>query len=402
VTTAPLTHQAIPSDPTDAPAGSWLAFWSVMEAIRRVPLSWKELATRTVKGIINNNLFDLAAQQAYYFFFALFPALLTLISIASFFPIANLVNESVGMLSRVAPGDVTTLIADQMRKISESNHGGVLTFAFLLTLWSTSGAMVSIITTLNAAYGITEGRPLWKVRATALALTIGMSVFILISMALVLAGPSFAEHLADSLRLGGAFKWAWWILQWPVVFVLVATAIGIVYYFAPDAEQDWAWITPGSIVATILWVVVSLVFKLYITYLGNYNETYGTLGAFIILLTWFYLSGLSILIGAQMNAEIEHASPHGKNPGEKVPGEKKKIGEAARRDYETRKARGELVVPPFPDNMNCDLDRAIPKQENGLRPSELLIGAAALLPAALRLRKGIIEKVRNGRGADAA
>jgi membrane protein len=378
-----------------------------MQAIRNLPLSWKELGRRTGKEIFADNLFDLAAQQAYYFFFALFPAILTLISIASFFPVANLVDDSIKMLGRIAPPDVLRVITDQMTKISESKHGGVLTFAFLLTLWSTSGAMVSIITTLNAAYGITEGRPLWKVRLTALALTIGMSLFIVVSMALVLAGPTFAEHLANNLHLGQVFKWTWWILQWPVVFVLVATAIGIVYYFAPDAEQDWAWITPGSIVATLLWVIVSLAFKLYISYFGNYNETYGTLGAFIILLTWFYLSGLSILIGAEMNAEIEHASPHGKNPGEKVPGEKKKIGAAAQRDYEERKAKGELDVPLFPDGVNCDLDRVIPKEEHAVRPSELLIGAAALvpvalLPAALKVRRELKEKARKTQGADAA
>src|SRR3954469_8193025 len=211
----------IPQNPSDAPAGSWLAFRSGMQAIQNLPLSWKELGKRTLKGIINGGLFDLAAQQAYYFFFALFPAILTLISIASFFPVANLIDESVAMLGRVAPGDVLTIITDQMKKISQSNHGGTLTFAFLLTLWSTSGAMVSIITTLNAAYGITEARPLWKVRLTALALTVGMSIFVLLSMALVLAGPTFAEHLANTMHLGPAFKWTWWVLQWPVVFALV-------------------------------------------------------------------------------------------------------------------------------------------------------------------------------------
>jgi membrane protein len=346
VTASPRPDPAIPEDPADAPAGSWIAFRSGMRAIRHLPLSWKELARRTVKSIVDDNLFDLAAQQAYYFFFALFPAILTLISIASFFPVANLVGDTVKMLGRIAPPDVLTVIADQMTKISESNHGGVLTLAFLLTLWSTSGAMVSIITTLNAAYDITEGRPLWKVRLTALALTIGMSFFIIVSMALVMAGPTVAEHLANRLHLGEVFKWGWWILQWPIVFAFVVTGVGIVYYFAPDAEQDWAWITPGSIAATLLWVIVSLGFKLYISYFGNYNETYGTLGAFIILLTWFYLSGLSILIGAEMNAEIEHASPHGKNPGETVPGEKKKIGPAAQRDYEGRKARGDGPCDP--------------------------------------------------------
>ncbi len=382
---------AVPDNPADARSGSWLAFRSGVQAIRNLPLSWKELGRRTFKSILSDNLFDLAAQQAYYFFFALFPAILTIISIASFFPIANLVDDSIAMLGRIAPGDVLQIITEQMQKISSSNKGGVLTFAFVLTLWSTSGAMVSIITTLNAAYGITEGRPFWKVRLTALALTIGMALFIVVSMALVLVGPTLAEHLAVSMHLGPAFKWAWWILQWPVVFVVVASGIGLVYYFAPDAEQDWAWVTPGSIVATLLWVIVSLAFKLYITYFGSYNETYGTLGAFIVLLTWFYLSGLSILVGAEMNAEIEHASPHGKNPGEKVAGEKKKIGPAALRAYEERKAKGELDVPPFADGENCDLDRPTPKPP-ALRPSELLIGAVALFPVALRLRKKISDE----------
>lgn len=381
-----IPADALRDNPGDARLGSWFALRSGVQAIRNLPLSWKELGRRTFKSILSDNLFDLAAQQAYYLFFALFPAILTIISIASFFPIANLVDDSIRMLGRIAPGDVLQIITEQMQKISNSNKGGVLTFAFLLTLWSTSGAMVSIITTLNAAYGITEGRPFWKVRLTALALTIGMALFIVVSMALVLVGPTFAEHLAVSMHLGPAFKWTWWVLQWPVVFIVVASGIGLVYYFAPDVEQDWAWVTPGSIVGTLLWVTVSLAFKLYITYFGSYNETYGTLGAFIVLLTWFYLSGLAILIGAEMNAEIEHASPHGKNPGERVPGEKKKVGTAALRVYEARTAQGLLDVPPFAEGENCDLDRPAPNPP-ALRPSELLIGAAALLSVALRMRK---------------
>ena len=312
----------------------------------RVPLSWTELAKRTWNEILADDLLNLAAQQAYYFFFALFPALLTLISVASFFPVANLIDEVVRLMGRFAPPDVLTIITDQIARISESKQGSILTFAFALTLWSSSGAMVSIITTLNAAYDITEGRPWWKTRLTAIALTLGVALFILISISLVLVGPTFAEHIAASLHLGAAFKWTWLLLQWPVVFAMVATGIGLVYYFAPDAEQDWVWITPGSIVATILWVVVSLGFKLYIAYFGSYNETYGTLGAFIMLLTWFYLSGLAILVGAEMNAEIEHASSYGKDVGEKAPGEKKKIGLLARRGYEEQKAKGEAPAAP--------------------------------------------------------
>jgi membrane protein len=302
------------------------------------------------------------------------------------------------MLGRVAPPELLQVIADQITKISQSNRGGILTFAFLLTLWSSSGAMVSIISTLNTAYDITESRPLWKVRLTAVSLTIGMAIFILLGMALVLAGPSVAEQLASRAHLGPAFKWAWWVLQWPVVFVIVATAIGIVYYFAPDAEQEWVWITPGSVLATALWIVVSLAFKLYLAYFGSYNETYGTLGAFIVVLTWFYLSGLAILIGAELNAEIEHASPYGKDVGERVPGEKRQIGALAERVYEERKARGELPVRPLSDGVNCDVDVARSENDRQQKPrtSDLIIGAAVLLPAALELGRTIRNAVRNG------
>ena len=373
-----------------------------MIARLRLPLSFTELLKRTLKESWADDILSLAAQQAYYFVFALFPALLTLISIASFFPIANLVDEAVAMLGRFAPPEVLTIIADQLKQISQSDQGGVLTLAFLLTIWSSSGAMVSIITTLNAAYDITEGRPFWRVRLTAIALTVGISLFVLLAIALVLVGPTVAEHLAATLHLGAAFKWTWWVVQWPVVFLFVVTGIGLVYYFAPDAKQDWVWITPGAVLATVLWVLVSLAFKAYLSYFGSYNETYGTLGAFIVVLTWFYLSGVAILVGAEMNAEIEHASPYGKAPGEKVPGEKKMIGAMAERDYEERRAKGEIPIRPFPDDVNCDLDGpAPPRDGRGVRPSDLIIGAAVLAPAALKAAREIRDKVA-GDNADGA
>jgi membrane protein len=361
-----------------------------------VPLSWSEILKRSAKEFIADNGLDLGAQQAYYFFFALFPALLTLLSIASFFPVANLVDEVVKMIGRLVPPDVLAIITEQIRQISNSGQGGILTLGFLLTVWSSSGALISIITTLNAAYDITEGRPWWKVRLTAIGLTIGMALFVLISLSLILVGPAFAEHLARSLMLGEAFKWSWWILQWPVVLMLVATGIGLIYYFAPDAEQEWVWITPGSLLATMLWVLVSLGFKLYITYFGTYNETYGAIGAIIVLLTWLYLSGLAILFGAELNAVIEHASPHGKDPGEKVPGEKRRIGVAAAKDFEERQARGVLPALPPQDHVNSALDEgpAPAPMARPVRASELLIGAAALLPAVIRIGVEVRKAVR--------
>jgi membrane protein len=359
----------------------------------KVPLSWTEIFKRSGKEFVSDNAFDLGAQQAYYFFFALFPALLTLLSIASFFTLTDQINQVVTGLGRFVPPDVLKIVADQIIKISNSQQGGLLTIGFLLTLWSSSGALVSIITTLNAAYDVTEGRPWWKVRLTAIGLTVGVALFILISLALVLVGPTLAEHLAESLRLGPAFKWTWWILQWPVVLALVATAIGLIYYFAPHVEQDWVWITPGSVVATLLWLTLSLVFKVYLTYFGNYNETYGTIGAVIVLLTWLYLSGLAIIFGAEMNSEIEHASPYGKDTGEKVPGEKRRIGSAARKYAEQQKARGEAPVQPFPDHVNCDLDAAL-EESRPLRPSEALIAAALLLPSAISIGREVTKSVR--------
>jgi membrane protein len=359
----------------------------------RVPLSWPVLFKRTFNEVLADDVVNLAAQQAYYFFFALFPALLAVISIASFFPVHNLVDEVVQMMGRVAPPDVIKIVTEQLVKISDSNAGGLLTFAFLLTLWSSSAAVLAMSTTLNAAYDITEGRPWWKVRLIAIGLTIGLAFFILVSMTLIVAGPALAERIANAMQLGPVFEWGWKILQWPIVFVLIATAIALVYYFAPDAEQDWVWITPGSILATVLWVIISLGFKFYLARFGSYNETYGTIGGVMVLLLWFYLSGIALLVGAELNAEIEHASPYGKEPGEKVPGEKKKIGVAAQRDYEERKARGEVPAQPFPDGVTCDVDRPVREPARGIRPSDLLIGAAALLPVAVKIGRDVKNKV---------
>ena len=365
----------------------------------RIPLSWPELFKRTFNETLADDVFNLAAQQAYYFFFALFPAILALISIASFFPIHNLMDEISDMLSRVAPGDVIRIVNQQIENISKGNAGGVLTIAFLFTLWSSSSAVVSMCGTLNAAYDITESRPWWKVRLTAIGLTVGLALFILVSMTLIIAGPTIAEKIAETMGLGAAFEWTWKIAQWPVIFLLVVTAIALVYYFAPDAEQQWVWITPGAVLATVLWVLISLGFKLYVANFGNYdNATYGAIGGVMVLLLWFYISGIALLVGAELNAEIEHASPYGKDVGERVPGEKKKIGAAAQQAYEERRTKGAVDVPLFAEGINCDVDRPQPKPQT-VRPSDLLIGTAALLPAAITLGLGVKKKIRDNEAA---
>ena len=356
-----------------------------MLARLHVPLGWGELFKRTFKEALSDDVFNLAAQQAYYFFFALFPALLAMISIASFFPIAGLADKVVSTLGEVAPKDVIDVINGQLSEISNDRAGGLLTFAFLVTLWSSSGAVVSMCTTLNAAYDITEARPWWKVRLVAIGLTIGLAFFVLLSVALIIAGPDFARGFAERVGLGPAFVWTWAILRLPVIFVLIATAIAMIYYFAPDAEQEFVWITPGSVLATILWIAVSFGMRTYFATMGSYTETYGVVGAIMVLLLWFYLSGIALLVGAELNAEIEHASPYGKDVGEKVPGEKKKIGAFAERAWEEKREKGQIPVQPFPDGVNCDIDRKPATEEHSVRVSELLIGTAALLPAAIKI-----------------
>ncbi|HXH06847.1 MAG TPA: YihY/virulence factor BrkB family protein, partial [Vicinamibacterales bacterium] len=326
-----------------------------MLAYLEVPVGWGELLRRTARECYDDDIVSLAAQLAYYFFLSLFPALLFLIALASFFPIQNLMDEVVRTLGRFVPPDIVAFVLEQLRELSNRESGGILTFAFLFTIWSTSAAMVAIIGTLNRAYDIQDARPWWKVRLLAVGLTIALALFILISFALVLGGPPLAERLADRFGLGPAFEWSWKILQWPVVFLLVVLAVALVYYFAPDAEQEFVLITPGALTATLLWIAVSLGFRVYVVNFSDYNETYGALGGVIVLLLWFYLSGLAILAGAEMNAEIEHLSPYGKAPGEKVPGEKRRIGVLARRSGRPAVAGpGSTAAPPPRSSMHED------------------------------------------------
>ena len=317
-----------------------------MFAAFNIPLSWGELLKRTAKETSEDDCLGLAAQLAYYFFLALFPAILFILALASFFPLTNFIDQVVQTLRPIAPAEILSFLEEQLRRLSNADSGGILTIGILGAIWSSSAAVVAIIGSLNRAYDIEEGRPWWKVRLTAIGLTVALAFLILTSLSLIVAGPAVAEHLASTLGLGAVFEWTWKIVQWPVAFILVATAVGLVYYFAPDAEQDWVWITPGAVVGTLLWVVVSLAFKFYVARFADYNATYGAVGGVIILLLWFYISGLAILIGAEMNAEIEHASPWGKDPGEKVPGQKKKIGAAAARAYKERSGERPSTFDP--------------------------------------------------------
>jgi membrane protein len=336
-----------------------------------IPISWSELVKRTVKEVNDDDILGRAAQLAYYLLLALVPAMVFLVALTSFLP-GNTIERMVAALNGIAPPEMVEIVAGQLRSLSAGDGGGLATFGFLMALWSSSAALVAIIDALNGAYDIKEGRPWWKVRLTAIGLTIVLGVLILVAFTLVLVGPFAAEWLAGQFGFGSLFEWAWKILQWPVAFALVALGLAIVNYYGPDAEQEWVWVSPGSVVATTLWLAVSLLFRVYVVNFGNYNETYGALGGVIVLMLWLYISGLAILAGAELNAEIEHASPHGKDPGEK------RAGQGV--DPALPAARVANLGGPAGDHADPRAATAAraPATSGDGRPSEWLVGLTAL------------------------
>lgn len=205
-----------------------------MLAYFQVPLTWTALLKRTARETQSDNGAGLAAQLAYYFFLALFPALLFMLALVSFFPVSDLPDRLVEHFGSVAPPEVATIIRDQLAQLWQSRHGGLLTFGFIAALWSSSAALVALIDAQDRVYDVEDSRPWWKQRLTAILLTLGLAAFILASATLVLAGPELAHLVANRVGFGTAFEWTWRIVQWP----LVASGIGLVYHFAPDVEQD--------------------------------------------------------------------------------------------------------------------------------------------------------------------
>ncbi len=272
-----------------------------------LPISWWELLKRTGRETLDDDCFSLAAQLAYYFFLSLFPAVLFLLAVASFFPLQDLTADLTSLLTPFVSVEVREFIRDQMLRLGDSENSGILTMGVVGAIWSSSAALVAIVNTLNKAYDAEEARPWWKMRLLAIALTLSLALFVLTSLSLILAGPSVATYLGQTVGFGTAFEWTWKIAQWPVAFVLVSTAIGLIYHFGPNVDHDWVWLSPGALTATTLWLVSSLALKFYVRSFADYNATYGAVGGIMIVLLWFYISGLAILIGAEMDSEIVNA-----------------------------------------------------------------------------------------------
>ena len=300
-------------------------------------LGWRELAKRVWKEIQEDELFGRAAELSYYFLLALFPFLIFLTSIIGLILGSENSPRQIlfDYLARVMPASAYELISQTMIEVSSASSGGKLSFGLLAALWAASNGMTAITTSLNSAYDVEETRPWWKQRLTAIALTIALSVLIISALVLVVAGGWIADWLAATFGLGSMFPLAWKIIQWPIVLFCITLAFALIYYFAPDLhEQKWQWLTPGSAIGVALWLLVSIAFRVYLNFFDSYSATYGSLGAVIILMLWLYFTGTAVLIGGEINSEIEHAAaqqgePEAKEKGEKAPNERKGSVQAA-------------------------------------------------------------------------
>lgn len=272
-----------------------------------VPTRWSDIFARTLREIGDDHCLGLAAQLAFYFLLALFPAILFLVALASYLPVENTLSELVVALSAVAPEELVAILRGQLDQITQGRHGSLLTLGIVGAIWSSSAAMVAIIDALNHAYDITEWRPWWKRRLLAIALTMALALFALVALAFVLMGPTLASRLAAWFGLAPEVTIVWQLIRWPVIVVSAVLAVDLVYHFAPNRHARWAWITPGALIATAMWIVSSFGFKFYLTNFADYTATYGAIGGVIVTMLWFYVSGLAVLTGAELNAVIEAA-----------------------------------------------------------------------------------------------
>ncbi len=294
---------------------------------------WKTFGKNLWTKLNTDDVLNRAAILSFYFLLALFPLLLFLTALLGYFADAGTEwrRSMLTYLSAIVPVSAFDLINTTVDEISQDSSGGKLSFGLLTSLWFASSGMGAIIEGLNVAYDVKETRPWWRRTLLAILLTIALAVLIITALALMFYGSHIGERIANFYGLGATFTAAWTILQWPVVLVFVFLAFELIYYFAPDLhEQQLRWLAPGAMIGVFLWLLVSFLFGSYLNFYNTYSVIYGSLGAVIILMLWFYLTGVTILIGGEVNAIIEQAAaragdPEAKAAGEKLPDERARI-----------------------------------------------------------------------------
>ncbi|KXK05643.1 MAG: putative tRNA-processing ribonuclease BN [Nitrospira sp. OLB3] len=271
-------------------------------------LPWKTFFLQLWQESQKDEILGRAAQLAYYFLLALFPALLFLTAFMGLFPLTETLPELMQYLRTVLPADALSLLERYLENVVQGSGGDILSLGLLGTLWASSSGVTAIMEALNVVYGAEETRPYWKVRLIAILLTVGLAGFIILSITLILYGARIGEWIADIVGLGWLFLLTWNVLQWPVTVLLMLFALAIIYYVCPNVEHDWRWVTPGSVCAVSLWLLVSLGFKAYVEHFGNYNAAYGSIAGVIVLMLWLYLTGVVMLLGGEINEQIEQAA----------------------------------------------------------------------------------------------
>lgn len=281
-----------------------------------LPSLWKfgdltplKLIQLTAKKIGQDELSNRSASLSYYFLLSLFPMLLFLVSLIAVVagPGSQMRETIVTSVGRLAPGSASGLIHHIIAQTFKASSGIKLAAGILGALWAASGGLSAVVTSLNVIYRTPETRPWWKQKATIVALTLALAALIIFALVLVLYGGKIGEFVASQVGIGHVFATAWKIVQWPVSLGAMFLAFSLVYYFAPDLEERrWFWVTPGSVAGVAIWVIASIGFRIYLHFFNSYSQTYGSLGAAIILMVWLYLTGFAILVGGEVNWVIEN------------------------------------------------------------------------------------------------
>ncbi|WP_109076493.1 MULTISPECIES: YihY/virulence factor BrkB family protein [unclassified Azospirillum] len=268
---------------------------------------WKDILLRVWDEQSKDNVSMLAAGVAYYALLAIFPAVAALVSIYGLVADPSMIETQLNQLGSLLPPDALSIVSDQARKVATAPSQGLgfgLIFGLLLTLWSASRGTNSMVTALNIAYGEKETRGFLKLAMLSMGLTVAGLLFVILAIAMIVAVPAAITIIGlQNTPIG----WIASLARWPILAVTIMLALAVFYRYAPDRrEPRWRWVTWGSAVATVVWLLGSLGFSVYVSNFGSYNETYGSVGAVVILLLWFNLTSYVVLMGAELNAEIEH------------------------------------------------------------------------------------------------
>lgn len=257
------------------------------------------LIPRLVKRIFANDIFGLAAQLAYFFLLSLFPLLLFLVTLLPYLPITQ--EDILGVIRDFAPGESMQLIETNINQLSQKN-GKLLSFGIIATIWSASNGINAIVKALNSAYEVEESRPFLIARGMAILFTFAMLFVFVVALLLPVFGKLIGIYLFAKFGLSDEFMSIWNTLRWLVSSIILFIVFTGLYWIAPNKKLKCITVVPGAIFATFGWILSSLAFSYYVTNFGNYSATYGSIGAIIVLMIWFYLTGVIIIIGGEINA----------------------------------------------------------------------------------------------------